>query len=183
MSTVTMKLTYEAYLELPEIKQRYDIVDGMLEFMSPGPTYSHQKILGNFYWAMRRFVEKRKLGEVCLAPCDILISRKPLRTRQPDLFFISKARLEIARDQIEGAPDLVVEILSPGNTPKKLQAKLEDYARLGVPEVWVAAPAARTLEVLLLKKGQYLSAGVCSPGSPVSSTALAGFILPAGVFE
>ncbi len=183
MSTVTGKLTYETYLELPETKQRYDIVDGVLQFMSPAPTVKHQSTIGRLHLALAPFVHERDLGEVYLSPCDIIISRKPLRTRQPDLFYVSKARFGILRDQVEGAPDLVVEILSPGNTAKHVQAKLEDYARLGVPECWILAPKSKTLEVLFLANGKYRSAGSCSPGNPVPSRALPGFVLPAEVFE
>jgi Uma2 family endonuclease len=183
MGAVTTRLTYEAYLELPEIKQRYDIVDGVLEYMSPSPTLYHQRVLRSLFLALHRFVERGKLGEVYFAPLDIIISKKPLRTRQADLLFISNARLSIGKDQIEGPPDVVVEVLSPGNAPKKLQAKLEDYASLGVPEVWVAAPAAKTLEVSRLTKGKYRSAGICSAGSPVNTEILSGFILPQGVFD
>lgn len=183
MSTATFKLTYEQYLESPETKQRYEIVDGVMEFMSPGPNVKHQSTIVNLLRDLDSFVRRKKLGRVLVAPCDILISRKPLRTRQPDLFYVSRARKGILKDQVEGAPDVVVEILSPGNRARHIQAKLEDYAGLGVPECWIVAPAAKTLEVLRLESGAYRSAGVCSPGSRVSSTALSGFIFPAGVFE
>lgn len=182
MGAVTTRLTYEAYLELPEIKRRYDIVDGVLEYMSPAPTLSHQRASRDLFVPLDSFVVRGQLGEVLFAPWDIIISRRPLRTRQPDLMFIPKSRLSICKDQIEGPPDVVVEILSPGLAPKKLQAKLQDYASLGVPEVWVAAPAAKTLEVSRLAKSKYRSAGICSAGSPVNTEILSGFILPADVF-
>ena len=183
MSTATVKLTYEDYLKLPETKQRYDIVNGVLRFMSPAPNLRHQKIILQLALALAPFVRNRGLGEVYIAPCDIIISRRPLRTRQPDLFYVSKARVEILKDQVEGAPDLVIEILSPGNTAKHVQQKVEDYARLGVPECWQLAPAASTLEVLLLESGGYRSGGICSAGNPVPSKALPGFTRPADVFE
>ncbi len=183
MSTVTGKLTYEDYLKTPETMRRYDIVDGVWHFMSPAPNLRHQEIIGRLFLALAPFVRDRGLGKVYVAPCDIIISRKPLRTRQPDLFYVSKARLEILKNQVEGAPDLVIEILSPGNTARHVQKKLEDYARLGVPECWQLAPAAKTLEVLLLKNGRYRSGGFCSAGNPVPSPALPGFVLPADVFE
>ena len=182
MGAETTRLTYEAYLELPETKRRYDTVDGVLEYRSPSPTQSHQRVLGNLFLALHSFVDQGKLGEVYLAPLDIIISKRPLQTRQPDLMFISRARVDLSKDQIETPPDVVIEILSPANTPKKLQAKLDDYASLGVPEVWVAAPAAETLEVSRLERGKYRSAGICSAGSPVNTEVLSGFILPKDVF-
>ena len=113
----------------------------------------------------------------------MLISRRPLRTRQPDLCFISHARIGIAKDQIEGAPDLVVEILSPGNTRRKVSEKLDDYARVGVPEVWVANPKSKTLDIQVLSEDKYRSVSVCSAGQRVPSKVLPGFLLPAGAFE
>src|SRR5258706_1489258 len=175
LGAVTTRLTYEAYLELPDIKRRYDIVDGVLEYMSPSPDYSHQKTSRSLFLALNAFVTKKRLGEIIYAPLDVIVSRTPLRTRQPDLMFVSKHQRGIIRAQIEGPPDIVIEILSAANTPKKLQAKLEDYARLGIPEVWVAAPIAKTLEVSRLAKGKYRSAGICSAGSPVNTEILSGF--------
>lgn len=183
MATATHKLTYRQYLESPEIKQRYEIVDGVMELMSPAPNVPHQRTVFRFAMALQQFVKAGDLGEVIISPWDIIISRKPLRTRQPDLFFVSHARQEILKNQVEGPPDVVVEILSPGNTPKKVQAKLEDYARLGIPECWILAATAKTLEVLELAEGTYRSAGVCSPGSPVNSKVLRGFTFPTSLFD
>ena len=182
MGATTTRLTYHAYLELPEIKRRYDIVDGVLEYFSPAPTLYHQRILRNLLLALHGFVSRGNLGDVLFAPLDIIISKQPLRTRQADLIFIATGRLNLAKDQIEDPPDVAVEVLSPGNTPRKLQAKLDDYAKLGVPEVWVAAPVSKTLEVLALEQGKYRSVGINSPGSPVNTRRLAGFILPEDVF-
>jgi Uma2 family endonuclease len=183
MGATTTRLTYEAYVQSEETNLRYDIVDGEVSYMSPAPDYIHQRISKTLFLALNGFVVKEMLGEVLYAPLDILISRKPLRTRQPDLMFISKARTGIIQQRVEGAPDLVVEILSPGNTGKKLQTKLEDYALLGVPEVWEVERQFKTLEVLVLEKGKYRSAGITSPGSAVNSRVLPGFVLPAGVFD
>jgi Uma2 family endonuclease len=99
------------------------------------------------------------------------------------VLYVARERRHILRDQCEGAPDVVIEILSPGNTPKKVQEKLEDYAKLGVPEVWYAAPKSRTLEVLILERGKYRSNGISSPGHAVNSVALEGFVLPRNIFD
>ena len=88
---------------------------------------------------------------VFIAPLDIVIRRDPLRTRQPDLMFISNARRYIiGRQVIEGGPDLVIEILSPSNTRRELEAKLQDYQSIGVREAWIVSPQGQTVEVLQL---------------------------------
>lgn len=80
MAIDTKKLTYEAFLKLPETKRRYDVIDGELLFMSPSPTPHHQRILRNLFRLVDRFVTGHNLGEVLYAPLDILIRRDPLRS-------------------------------------------------------------------------------------------------------
>src|SRR5262245_22500830 len=110
MTVDTQKLTYEEFMKLPETKQRYEVIDGELRFMSPAPTTQHQIILRGLFRLLDRFVTDHHLGEVLFAPLDILIRRTPLRTRQPDLLFISQQRQGVIGPQhIEAGPDLVVE--------------------------------------------------------------------------
>src|SRR5688572_9797549 len=118
-------LTYDMYLALLEMKHRYSIVDGEL-VMAASPTPDHQTVVQEAFVKLDFFVREHRLGRVFLAPLDIVIRRDPLRTRQPDLMFISNARRYIiGRQVIEGGPDLVIEILSPSNTRRELQAKLQ----------------------------------------------------------
>ena len=109
------EITFEDYLLLPEIKKRYDIVDGEM-IMSPAPTPVHQQILAELYDHVKPFVRRRKLGVVLFAPLDIVIQRRPkLRTRQPDLVFFSvqrygrRLRERFGSAPIEFAPDLAVD--------------------------------------------------------------------------
>ena len=145
MSTQTQRLTYEQYLKSPEIKARYDIVDGVM-IMAPRPTLSHQTILRQLVRILDPFVRERQLGEVFFAPVDVLVRREPLRTRQPDLLFVSNERAGILGDIVDGAPDLVVEVLSPSNSRADIEDKLADYAGLGVQECWLVSPEARSVE-------------------------------------
>ena len=171
MSTQTRQLTYEEYLKTPEIKARYDIVDGVMT-MAPAPTLEHQKILRQLFLMLHQFVSEQQLGEVFFAPADVIIQREPLRTRQPDLLFVSNERANILGDQVEGAPDLVVEILSPSNTRSDLEAKLSDYATLGVSECWLVSPEARSVEVLGLTEGSWVRLGISGLGEQVRSQVL-----------
>ena len=171
MSTHTPQLTYEEYLKTPEIKARYDIVDGVMT-IAPTPTVAHQRILGQLLFQLHDFASERQLGEVLFAPVDVIISREPLRTRQPDLLFVSNERASILGDQVEGPPDLVVEILSPSNTRSDLEAKLSDYATLGVSECWLVSPEARSVEVLGLTEGAWSRLGISGLGEQVRSQVL-----------
>ena len=111
----TKHLTYEKYLAMPEMKCRYEIIDGEL-IMAASPIPIHQWIVGNVYRVLHAFVSLHRLGIVLMAPLDILIRRDPLRTRQPDLLFLSAARSGITEGaQLRGlqllqqVPDLVIE--------------------------------------------------------------------------
>ena len=163
------KLTYEDYLALPETKQRYEIIDGELIWMSPAPTTKHQEIVGALYLKLAPLVKEHDLGKIFLSPVDVVVSRQPLRTRQPDLLFVRKDRLHIVQDRIERAPDLVIEILSPGNTRAAVQAKLDDYAHLGVRECWLVSLEAITIEVLMRARGRYKRLGLFGSGDKIKS--------------
>jgi Uma2 family endonuclease len=150
MSIDLKRLTYDAYLAMPEMKQRYSILDGEL-VMAASPNPPHQAIVQALLLKLDPFVRERQLGWVFVAPLDIVIRREPLRTRQPDVMFIGREqRFIIGPQVIEGAPDLVIEVLSPTNTRRELQGKLDDYRTIGVREAWVVSPEARTVEVLQL---------------------------------
>jgi Uma2 family endonuclease len=143
MSTETKRLTFEAYLASPEMRKRYDIVDGVL-LMSPGPTPVHQWVMFEISVPLRQFVNERGLGVVMVAPLDLVIRREPLRTRQPDILYLSAQRSSIrgvadlrGLQVLEVAPDLVVEVLSPSNTRRDIESKLEDYREVGVLECWL----------------------------------------------
>ncbi len=171
MCTQTHRLTYEEYLKTPEIKARFDIVDGVMT-IAPTPTVAHQRILGNLFWKLDQFVSEQQVGEVLFAPVDVIVQRDPLRTRQPDLLFVSNERASILGDQVDGGLDLVVEILSPSNSRSDLEAKLSDYATLGVSECWLVSPEARSVEILGLTEGSWVRLGISDLGELVRSRVL-----------
>jgi Uma2 family endonuclease len=166
-------LTYDAYLALPEMKARYSILDGEL-VMAASPTPDHQTIVQETFVKLDAFVREHRLGRVFLAPLDIVIRRDPLRTRQPDILFISNARRYIIGLQvIEGGPDLVVEVLSPTNTRQELQEKLQDYQTISVREAWIVSPQAQTVEVLQLAAERIERSGLYGLGNLIVSQVLA----------
>ena len=142
--------------------------------MSPSPTTRHQRLLRKVFLILHQFVTEHQIGEVLFAPLDVLIQRQPLRARQPDLLFVSNERLCILGPIIDGAPDLVVEILSPSNTRADVESKLADYSRIGVREGWLVSQEARTVEVLDLSDGNWTRVGLFGLGDQVQSTVLAG---------
>jgi len=183
MSIAAKGLTYEAYLELPELKQRYEIVDGEL-LMPPAPTPDHQWIAQEIFVRLRSFVDERDMGVVLMAPVDLLIRREPLRTRQPDILYLSAERTGIrGRAELRGLqfleipPDLVVEVLSPRNSRRDIQSKLEDYRRIGVEECWLVSPEAETTEVLSLSAEEAASAGIFGIDGILRSEVLSDFTL------
>ena len=191
MSSIEAKrLTYEAWLALPETKQRYEIVDGVL-IMPPAPTPDHQWIMSEIFLRLRNFVDDKGLGVVLPAPVDLLIQRQPLRTRQPDILYLSGERTGIrGRAQLKGLqfleipPDLVAEVLSPSNTRRDIESKLEDYRQIGVKECWLISPEAETIEVLRLSAGEAVTEAIFGVDDTLRSEVLGDFILrPRDIFR
>ncbi len=152
MKQANIKLTYHDYVQLPDDK-RYELVEGEL-FLVPAPRLYHQRILGKLWTSLYSHAEANQLGEVFLAPCDVLFSEATVV--QPDLLFVSCERKGILTDaNIQGSPDLVVEILSPSTGQRDLGLKRNLYARYGVREYWIVDPDAKTIEVLSLTETGY----------------------------
>jgi Uma2 family endonuclease len=183
MSTETKLLTYDAYLALPETKQRYDIVDGVL-CMAPAPTPTHQWIMLEIAVRLKGFVKERDLGVVLAAPVDLVVQRDPLRVRQPDVLYLSAERTGIrgpaqlrGMPLLEVPPDLVVEVLSPSNTRHDLEDKVQDYLRIGVRECWLVSPEAETIEVLRLSELEVSVVDIVGIDGTLESESLGGFVL------
>jgi Uma2 family endonuclease len=137
--------TYEDYLTLPDDGKRYEIIDGEL-YMAPAPTTDHQSTVGNFFGTIWYFLQHNPIGKVFPAPTDVIFSE--IDILQPDIVFISKAKLDLlTRENIQGAPDLVIEVLSPGTEHVDRTDKLKTYAKFGVQEYWMASAEKETVEV------------------------------------
>lgn len=170
-------LTYEQYMAEGEINKRYDIIDG--ERFVTNPTRRHQRILQNMLQPFEDYSRVSRAGQAIVAPCDVLIYRRPLRTRQPDILFISNERLAQnppAEDPtpLSPAPELAVEIVSPSDTRAVLAAKLADYQRVNVQECWVVYSGTLTVEILLLTQTQITLDATYSAGQIVHSVVFPG---------
>jgi Uma2 family endonuclease len=137
-------LNVEDYYDLPDDNLRYEILDGELE-MSPSPNVAHQTVSGNLLVVLLSYVRSNALGRVFAAPIDVILAYTTIVV--PDLVFVSNERAPlITKRAIEGAPDLLVEILSPSSTRRDRHTKAALYARLGVTHYWILDPEARTLD-------------------------------------
>ncbi|HEY4589513.1 MAG TPA: Uma2 family endonuclease [Thermoanaerobaculia bacterium] len=129
------KLTYEDYALIPEDGQRHEIIDGE-HYVSPAPSVPHQDLVVELTIRVGGFVKAHRLGRFLVAPTDVLLSVNDVV--QPDLFFISNEKAAIAQEKnVQGAPDLVIEILSKGTLRLDKGPKLKAYERWGVREYWM----------------------------------------------
>jgi Uma2 family endonuclease len=148
----TRRWTYEEYYKLDD-DQRYEIIDGNL-LMAPAPDTWHQDWARELMRIVDGHVRQNRLGKMFFAPVDVVLDES--NTVQPDLVFISAARLGIIQKRaIFGIPDLLIELISPYSVRRDRYEKKELYARFGVKEYWIGDPANKCLEVLTLKDGRY----------------------------
>ena len=160
--------TYSDLRLFPDDRNRYEIIDGEL-VVTPSPTTTHQKVSKRIQLALMLQVEGTGAGVVFDAPVDVILA--DTRVVQPDLLVVAAARRGIITERgIEGAPALVVEILSPSTlrTDRELKRKL--YAAAGVAEYWLVDPVGHAVEVLVLDQAEYRLHGRFGPGERVSST-------------
>lgn len=167
-----IKITYHDYTLLQDIDKRYEIIEGRLT-MVPAPAPYHQQVSIKLENILYDFVCDNELGEVICAPCDVVLSKTDVV--QPDIFFISKERLSIiGKTRIKGAPDLVIEIISPlsGSRDRIIKKKL--YAEHYVKEYWVVEPNKKTLEIFWLNINTYELIGNYRSEDIIESRLLAG---------
>jgi Uma2 family endonuclease len=137
------KLTYEDYERIPDDGLRHEILDGE-HSVSPSPAKKHQKAVLKLGGRLDRFVEENSLGEVFIAPYDVILS--PYDIAQPDILFISNERAAISTEKnVQGTPDLLVEVLSDGTRKRDEGIKREIYERFGVKEYWLVDPVRQTV--------------------------------------
>ncbi len=167
------KLTYEDYAKTPD-DERWELIDGELIEMA-SPTVPHQSVDALLGSKLVIFVTELGLGMV-FHSIDVVLSLH--NTFRPDLIFVSNERSDIiTHANIQGAPDLVVEIRSPSTASLDETTKRELYERYGVREYWMADPDARTLTVLVLGENGYEVAGIYGRGDTLASPTLEGFSL------
>jgi Uma2 family endonuclease len=158
--------TYEDLFSLPDDGKRYEIIEGDLYEM-PSPTGAHARVIARIIALLMPLVAKLG-GEWLTAPIDVFFrGAEPV---QPDvLVLLPGSQGRVVRRGVEGAPDLIVEVLSPSNRGHDLLTKRALYARAGVREYWIVDPEARTLEILTLDRDAlHLADAVSGAEKPVS---------------
>ena len=171
------KWTYSDYVNLPDDGHRYEIINGVL-YMTPSPGELHQAANRWFIYYLTVYVQLIGLGRVYGPPFDVKLAKN--KTVQPDVIVILTANQDkIKPEGIEGAPDLVVEISSPGTVGYDRREKQDAYAEAGVTEYWIADPASQTIEVMHLTDNRYQSQGVFQGKALLPTKIVPG--LPVGV--
>jgi Uma2 family endonuclease len=173
---VDIRFTYDDFCLLPDDGKRYEIIDGKL-FVTPAPRTAHQRAVGNIHYYFADFLKKTKLGEVFVAPFDVVFSQ--FDVVEPDLLYISKARASVLTEKnVQGAPDLVIEVLSETTAERDRTAKLKLYARFGVEEYWVIDPVVISVEIYRRQKEGFQLVARLHAGDSLTSPLLPGFALP-----
>lgn len=146
-------LTYEGYRTLPDDGNRYEVVRGEL-VMTATPLVEHQRVSRNLQFILDRFIRANDWGELFSAPIEVYLGEEDFV--QPDLVCVSRTRREIVKEKnIVGAPDLIVEILSPTTTRADRVSKAKLFARRQVQNYWIVDPAAQTQEAFHWEDGTY----------------------------
>ncbi|HXM70657.1 MAG TPA: Uma2 family endonuclease [Thermoanaerobaculia bacterium] len=139
------RLTYQDLLRLPEDLLRHELIDGE-HYVSPAPALKHQDIVLNLGHILLTFVRAHRLGKVLIAPVDVLFTEHDVV--EPDVLYVASAHADRLRERyVAGAPDLVVEVLSPSHRGFDRIKKRRLYEAHGVSEYWIVDPTEDTLEI------------------------------------
>jgi Uma2 family endonuclease len=171
--TVTKVVTADELLAMPDDGFRYELVKGELIRMSP-TGHDHGVVAMNIAGPLHQHVKEKNLGVVYAAETGFIIRENPDTVRAPDVAFVERTRLSQA-SKVEGywrgAPDLVVEVVSPSDTVGNVEEKVKEWLEAGVRMVWVVSPKLRTVtvyrsltEIVMLTEKDILEGGDCVPG-------------------
>ena len=180
--------TYADYLTW-NFKERIELIRGKIFKMSPAPTISHQKVQANIFGNFFIFL-KDKPCKVFTSPIDVRLKGKPFRKKkrrddeittvvQPDIIVVCDEEKLQDNRSVDGAPELVVEILSPGNTKTETKYKFDLYEENGVLEYWVVYPEYKQIHVYLLnEKEEYCKPVIYEANENITSEVLKGLGIP-----
>ena len=180
MTSVISKLTYDEFQTLPrDGSKRFELIEGEV-FTTPSPNTKHQRAVVKLLRVLADFAEQYDLGEVFIAHYDVVFSK--WTALEPDLLFIRKDRRSIITDaNVQGVPDLVIEILTPSNKEYDRETKLRAYEKAGVPEIWYFDPEDDSAEILNLgADGRYVVTAELIGNASIVSKALPGLSLTLG---
>ncbi len=168
------RITVAEYFRMPETNRPQELDYGIVR-EPPAPAFGHQAVVLRMAQMMSEFVGRTKLGVVVISPMDVVLDREGALVVQPDILFVSAARAHIIDKQIWGAPDLVVEVLSPTTATRDRTRKLEWYRQYGVPECWLVDERAAEIVVIHLQPGVTPRVRAYRRGQRLYSPVLRGF--------
>ena len=172
------RLTYTDWLGFPDDGRAYELLKGEL-IVTPPPSIGHQRVSRELEFRLLQYLQSTGAGEILDAPVGVRLSDTDVL--EPDLVVVLREHASrIGTQVIEGAPDLVVEILSPGSAARDLGVKRQAYEVAGVAEYWIVDPVNRSIEVLALEQGAYVRHGVYSVADAMTSRVLGGFGMSVG---
>jgi Uma2 family endonuclease len=173
MSTTTRLMTADELLTLPSGRFRYELIKGELITMSPSGS-EHGAVIVNLTVLLGQYIKANKLGIAFGAESGYRLESNPDTVRAPDFSFIVKERIPasgVPKSYWEGAPDLAVEVLSPDDSPRKVEQKTAEWLAGGTREVWNVSPKRRTVtvhcsqtDVRVLTEDDELDGGALLPG-------------------
>jgi Uma2 family endonuclease len=167
-------MTLQQYQLTPKVCRPQELIHGVFR-AADAPLVSHQRAVFSLARALQDHVEARRLGEVMIAPIDVILDAQHDLVVQPDLLFVSRSREAIVGDRVYGAPDLVVEVLSPQPRIGQLGERTGWFASYGVREIWLYHQPERRMEILACASGVVTRRASFAPHEPVHSAVLPAF--------
>jgi len=162
--------------DTPDDGNRYEVIDAEL-YVTPPPLEPHQNASGMLFGFLWQYVYQRRLGKIYPAPFGVVLDED--NGVQPDIVYVSSERRDIiVRRGVEGAPDLVVEVLSRSTRARDRGIKMKRYAASGIPHYWIVDPRTRTLEAYRLTEDGYELTGTYGPGSTFRPELFPGLEIP-----
>jgi len=167
-------MTVDEYFRTPETVLPMELIYGAVR-VADAPTPRHQSAVAALFLALDRHVRERRLGRIWLAPLDVVLSERQALIVQPDLMFISDERSWIVRDRVRGAPDLVIEVLSPNPRIGETDERVRWFAEFGVRECWLVHQERREIEVVEFANRRIKGRRVSGKNDPIASGVLPEF--------
>jgi Uma2 family endonuclease len=167
-------MTLQEYFATPETNLPRQLVDGVLH-VRDAPFVSHQRAVFSLGRALHAHVAESGSGEVFLAPIDVILDPDRPLVVQPDALFVSQERSSIVRERVYGAPDLVIEVLSPHPRVGELAERVRWFAHYGVREIWLYRQPERRLNIHYCEAGQMIRTESFSRFAPIESSVLPAF--------
>jgi Uma2 family endonuclease len=176
MAAARKLMTVEEYFATPETVMPAELAFGVLR-VSDAPTPRHQSAVAQLFLALDSHVRSQQLGRIWLAPLDVVLDSSKWLVVQPDMVFISNERQWIVQDRVRGAPDLVIEVLSPHPRIGDTEEHLRWFAEYGVRECWLVHQEQRRITVVTFADKRIGPRRICRANQPLASAVLPGFSL------